>query len=223
MLKLSPLAALAAFAVPGVQERLLAQGREFTSAALPALQSGRSLAPTFAAAQVTPLERFPVNAYLTEDPEIAGADWRLSITGAVSKPGEYTLPQIHALPRVEQNTRHICIEGWAVIGNFGGTRLRDLLQAVGAAPDARFVEVECGDDYYEFLDMPTALHPQTLLCYEMYGRPLTAAHGAPLRLQMPTKLGYKQAKYLVELRVGHVLGARRGYWVDQGYPAWGGL
>lgn len=71
--------------------------------------------------------------------------------------------------------------------------------------------------------MPAALHAQTLLCYEMYGESLTPAHGAPLRLQMPTKLGYKQAKHLVEMRVTRVLGSRRGYWVDQGYPAYGGL
>ena len=83
--------------------------------------------------------------------------------------------------------------------------------------------MECADDYYETLEIAAALHPQTLLCYEMYGRPLTPAHGAPLRLQMPTKLGYKQAKHLVNMRVTRVLGARRGYWADQGYPQYGGL
>jgi DMSO/TMAO reductase YedYZ molybdopterin-dependent catalytic subunit len=81
----------------------------------------------------------------------------------------------------------------------------------------------CGDDYYESLDMATARHWQSLLCDEMYGRPLTREHGAPLRLVLPTKLGYKQAKYIVGLRVSAALGVKRGYWVDQGYSWYGGL
>jgi DMSO/TMAO reductase YedYZ molybdopterin-dependent catalytic subunit len=87
-----------------------------------------------------------------------------------------------------QNTRHICIEGWDVIGNFAGTRVDDFLTHVGADASARFLEVECADDYYESIDMASARHPQSLLCYEMYGQPLSREHGAPLRLVMPTKL-----------------------------------
>jgi DMSO/TMAO reductase YedYZ molybdopterin-dependent catalytic subunit len=114
------------------------------------------------------------------------------------------------------------VEGWDVIGRFGGTRLSEFLKMVGADSSARFVSVECADDYYESLDWPTAMHPQTLLCYEMYDQPLTREHGAPLRLTIPTKIGYKQAKYLTRLRVTHVLG-RAGYWEDQGYSEFYGL
>jgi DMSO/TMAO reductase YedYZ molybdopterin-dependent catalytic subunit len=114
------------------------------------------------------------------------------------------------------------VEGWDVIGRFGGAQLSDFLQLVGADPAARFITVNCADDYYESLDMATALHPQTLLCYEMYEQPLTREHGAPLRLQIPTKVGYKQAKYLTELKVAHVLD-RVGYWEDQGYSWFYGL
>jgi DMSO/TMAO reductase YedYZ molybdopterin-dependent catalytic subunit len=71
--------------------------------------------------------------------------------------------------------------------------------------------------------MPSAVHPQSLLCYEMYGRPLLPGHGAPLRLSLPTKLGYKSAKYLTQLTVTNELGDRRGYWVDQGYSWFAGL
>jgi DMSO/TMAO reductase YedYZ molybdopterin-dependent catalytic subunit len=70
--------------------------------------------------------------------------------------------------------------------------------------------------------MATAMHPQSLLCYEMYGQPLTRKHGAPLRLSIPTKIGYKQAKYLTNLKVSHVL-ERAGYWEDQGYSEFYGL
>jgi DMSO/TMAO reductase YedYZ molybdopterin-dependent catalytic subunit len=82
--------------------------------------------------------------------------------------------------------------------------------------------VECADEYYESLDMATALHPQTLLCYEMYGKPLTREHGAPLRLTIPTKVGYKQAKYLTSMKVTNVL-EKVGYWEDQGYSNFYGL
>lgn len=222
LLKLAPLAALAAFGVPTAQRKLLAAGLEWTGRAQAAMR-GHRLAPVFEESSLTPLSLFPVNSYLTDDPGVDAASWKLAISGAVARPGEYTLDQIRSLPKVSQITRHICIEGWSVIGSFAGARVADFLELVGAEPGARFLEMECADDYYEFLEMPAALHPQTLLCYEMYGQALTPAHGAPLRLQMPTKLGYKQAKHLVEIRVTRVLGKRRGYWVDQGYPAFGGL
>ncbi len=84
--------------------------------------------------------------------------------------------------------------------------------------------MECADEYYESIDMATMLHPQTIFCYEMYGRPLDRGHGAPLGLRMPTKLGYKQAKYLNTVRVTNVLKpGMTGYWEDQGYDWYGGL
>ena len=178
----------------------------------------RHLATTFTDSELTPFEKFPINGYDVEDPGVDFEAWTLTVSGAVQKPGEYKLAQVQSLPRVRQNTRHVCVEGWDVIGRFGGARLSDFLQMIGADTTARFVYVECADDYYESLDMATALHPQTLLCYEMYDQPLTREHGAPLRLQIPTKIGYKQAKYLTGLKVTNVLD-RVGYWEDQGYSS----
>jgi len=109
-----------------------------------------------------------------------------------------------------------------VIGRFGGARISEFLKLIGADRRARFLYFECADDYYESLDMATAMHPQSLLCYEMYDQPLTRGHGAPLRLSLPTKIGYKSAKYLTSLRVTNVL-ARKGYWEDQGYSSFYGL
>lgn len=222
LLKLSPLVSLAAFAFPPVQHTLLGKGREFSGDVLRTLRSS-ALAPVFQDKDLTAFENFPVNSYLNSEPDIDPASWRLKVSGAVARPGEYSLGQIARLPKITQNTRHVCIEGWSVIGQFAGARLFDFLQFVGVESDARFIEVDCADDYYEFLEMPAAVHPQTLLCYEMYGLPLTPEHGAPMRFQIPTKLGYKQAKHIVEMRVTRVLTSRRGYWVDQGYPAYGGL
>jgi len=158
-----------------------------------------------------------VNTYDVDDPEVDLDTWRLTVSGDVQRPGEYTLAQIQSLPKLTQNTRHICVEGWDAIGRFGGTRISDFLQYIGANQDAKFLYVECADDYYESLDMASALHPQSLLCYEMYDQPLTREHGAPLRLSVPTKIGYKQAKYLTSLRVTDVV-PKKGYWEDQGYP-----
>jgi DMSO/TMAO reductase YedYZ molybdopterin-dependent catalytic subunit len=219
LLKLAPVLAVGAFAIPKLQEPLLRAGLGFSDWASARLFRSRHLATTFAESELTPFEKFPINGYDVEDPGIDFEAWSLTVSGTVQKPGEYKLAQVQSLPRVRQNTRHVCVEGWDVIGRFGGARLSDFLQMIGADISARFVYVECADDYYESLDMATALHPQTLLCYEMYDQPLTREHGAPLRLQIPTKIGYKQAKYLTDLKVTNVLD-RVGYWEDQGYPSY---
>jgi DMSO/TMAO reductase YedYZ molybdopterin-dependent catalytic subunit len=222
LLKLTPVLALGAFAIPALQRPLLRAGLGFSDWASARLFRSGHLAPTFADSDLTPFSKFPLNSYDVDDPEVDFDIWTLTVAGAVREPGDYKLAQIQALPKVTQNTRHVCVEGWDVIGNFGGVRLSDFLIMIGADTTARFVTVECADDYYESLDMATALHPQTLLCYEMYGQPLTREHGAPLRLNIPTKIGYKQAKYLTDLKVTNVL-ERAGYWEDQGYSEFYGL
>jgi DMSO/TMAO reductase YedYZ molybdopterin-dependent catalytic subunit len=222
LFKLTPVIALGAFAVPALREPLLKHGLRFSDWASGKLFRSGHLAPTFADSAVVPFEKFPINDYDVDDPGVSLENWTLNVSGEVQKPGEYTLAQIQVLPRTRQNTRHICVEGWDVIGRFGGTRLSEFLNLIGADPTARFITVSCADDYYESLDMATALHPQTLLCYEMYDQPLTREHGAPLRLNIPTKIGYKQAKYLTELKVTRVLD-RVGYWEDQGYSWFYGL
>jgi DMSO/TMAO reductase YedYZ molybdopterin-dependent catalytic subunit len=217
LLKLVPVVALGAFAIPRLQRPLLKFGLGFSDWASARLFRHGHLAPTFDDSELIPFNKFPINDYDVDDPEVDFDKWNLTVTGAVEKAGDYTLAQIQALPKFTQNTRHVCVEGWDVVGNFGGARLSDFLEAIGADLTAHFVTVECADNYYESLDMATALHPQTLLCYEMYGRPLTREHGAPLRLNIPTKIGYKQAKYLTDLKVTRLLGQKVGYWEDQGY------
>src|SRR5271167_3051414 len=222
LLKLAPVAALGVFAFPKVSDRLVAAGVRFSDWASGGLFRSQHLAQTFSNSEVVPFAKFPYNGYDVLDPGVDLEKWTLTVEGDVQRPGEYTLAQIQALPKVTQNTRHVCVEGWDVIGNFGGVRLSDFLKTIGADPTARFVTVECADNYYESLDMATAMHPQSLLCYEMYGQPLTREHGAPLRLSIPTKIGYKQAKYLTDLKVTHVL-EKVGYWEDQGYSEFYGL
>jgi len=222
LLRVAPLLVLGAFAIPSLQEPLLKKGLGFSDWASKLLFRRGHLAPTFADSALTPFEKFPINDYDVDDPGVILENWTLTVGGAVRKPGDYRLDQIQALPLKRQNTRHVCVEGWDVIGRFGGARVSDFLAMIGADTTARYITVGCADDYYESLDMETALHPQTLLCYEMYDQPLTREHGAPLRLQIPTKIGYKQAKYLTDLKVTNVL-ERVGYWEDQGYSAFYGL
>ena len=222
LLKLTPVVLVGAFAIPKLRDSLLEKGLAFSDWASSKWFRARHLAPMYRDSELTPLAQFPLNSYDVDDPEIDLENWTLKVSGEVQRPGNYTLEQIQALPRVRQNTRHICVEGWDVVGRFGGVRISDFLRFVGADPRARFLYFECADDYYESLDMATALHPQSLLCYEMYDQPLTREHGAPLRLSIPTKIGYKSAKYLTSLRVTDVL-AKRGYWEDQGYSFFSGL
>ena len=224
LLKLAPVAILGAFAIPSLQQPLLNTGLRFSDWTAGKLFGHRRLEPEYSNSQVAPFDKFPYNFYDVVDPGVDLASWTLTVEGLVKHPGNYTLQQIQALPKVTQNTRHVCVEGWDVVGNFGGVRASDFLRWVGADLTARFIEVECADEYYESVDMASVLHPQTIFCYEMYGRPLDRGHGAPLGLRMPTKLGYKQAKYLTTVRVTNVLkSGMTGYWEDQGYDWYGGL
>jgi len=223
LLKVVPVIALGAVAIPGVQTFALKKGLAFSDWASSVMFRRGHLAPTYADSELTPFDRFPINDYDVDDPGVIFENWTLTVTGLVQKPGDYRLGQIQALPLQRQNTQHVCVEGWNVIGRFGGTRLSNFLNLIGADTTARFVTVQCADDYYESLDMETALHPQTLLCWEMYDRPITREHGAPVRLNIPTKIGYKQAKYLTDLKVTNVLDGKVGYWEDQGYSEFYGL
>jgi len=222
LLKLSPLLLAGALAFPSVRSKFIERGLGVGDWLSSAIFRREHLAPTFSNFQLTPFDRFPLNTYDVDDPEVDLSDWALSVEGDVSRPGKYSLVQIQSLPLHRQNTKHICVEGWDVIGRFGGARVSDFLRLAGANTSAKFLHVECADDYYESLDMPCALHPQSLLCYEMYDQPLTREHGAPLRLSLPTKLGYKSAKYLTALRVTDII-PQKGYWEDQGYSQDGGI
>src|SRR5579863_10314133 len=131
LLKVAPVVALGAFAIPRVQESLLKTGVGFSDWASGKLFRQGHFAPTFGDAQLTPFEKFPINGYDVEDPGVDFDAWTLTVTGAVQKPGDYKLETIQLLPKKTQIVRHICVEGWDVIGSFGGVRLSDFLQMIG--------------------------------------------------------------------------------------------
>lgn len=177
--------------------------------------------PEYPDAALTPEEGFRVNGNDGGELEIDADNWMVSVDGDVANPGEYTIKTIKALPKRIMNTRHCCVEGWSMIPKWGGTPLRDFLWFAGANQSARYIAVECADEYYTSYDMASALHAQTLLCYEAYGKPLSIPHGAPLRIVMPTKLGYKSAKWIRKITVTNEKPG--GYWEDQGYDWFAGL
>jgi DMSO/TMAO reductase YedYZ molybdopterin-dependent catalytic subunit len=223
LLKLSPVLFLAGcdLAPSGKTESFLRKFQQFNDWVQSKVFDINKLSPEYADSKLTLEDGFRLNSYETDEPEVDLEDWRLTVEGLVSKPGEYSLEQIAALPKRVMNTRHVCVEGWSMVVKWGGTPLHEFLKHVGADTDAKFVAVESADDYYTSYDMPSALHPQTLLCYEAYGKSLTLGHGAPLRITMPTKLGYKSAKWIDKLVVTNDKWG--GYWEDQGYDWFAGI
>jgi DMSO/TMAO reductase YedYZ molybdopterin-dependent catalytic subunit len=173
------------------------------------------LAPTYSADRIT--KPFPFNAFYPEDdaPEIDAANWSLDVSGLVERRGKWTLEQVRALPQQSQITRHICIEGWSAIGQWSGVPLRLFLERVGADLTARYVGFKCADRYYSSIDMPTALHPQTILALDYGDAPLPTQYGFPLKLRVPTKLGFKNPKHIAAVFVTNTYPG--GYWEDQGY------
>ena len=109
LLKLAPVLALGAFAIPKLQEPLLKAGLGFSDWAAAKMFRSGHLATTFSDSELTPFEKFPINGYDIDDPGIVLEEWTLTVSGAAQKPGEYTLAQIQALPKVRQNTRHVCV------------------------------------------------------------------------------------------------------------------
>jgi len=178
------------------------------------------LAPTYPDSMIT--RPFPFNAFYGENevPTVDEEDFRLEITGMVSDKRTWTLAELRAMPQTDQVTRHICVEGWSAIGKWGGVPFASFLRRVGADLSAKYVGFKCADDYYTSIDMPTALHPQTLLTLTYDSQPLPARYGFPMKLRMPTKLGYKNPKHIQAIFVTNTYPG--GYWEDQGYNWFGG-
>jgi DMSO/TMAO reductase YedYZ molybdopterin-dependent catalytic subunit len=157
------------------------------------------------------------------------AGWKLRVDGLVRQPLELSLEALRSLPQRSQITRHDCVEGWSAIGQWRGPQLAHLLTMAGLLPAARYAVFHCADvllgkPYYESIDLIDAFHVQTILAWEMNGKPLTEAHGAPLRLRVERQLGYKHAKYVmrIELResLAGLYGGGGGLWEDARDYAW---
>jgi DMSO/TMAO reductase YedYZ molybdopterin-dependent catalytic subunit len=128
-------------------------------------------------------------------------DWRLYVDGLVTKPTAFSLKDLKSLPSRTQITQLACEEGWAYIAAWTGVPLSLVLNLVGTKPNAKWVVFYPFNDFWGSIDMPEALHPQSLLAYAMNGEDLSPDHGAPVRLRIPRQLGYKNLKYIARIQL----------------------
>lgn len=161
------------------------------------------------------------------------ADYRLAVTGLVDHPQSFGLKALRALPSLSQITRHDCVEGWSVVGKWGGVPLGDFLRLVRPKPEARYVVFYSfdrdanGQQFYGSIDLVQAAHPQTQLALDFNGKPVDPDHGGPVRLRIPTQLAYKSTKWVQRIELAKtfkpIFGGNGGYWEDQGYEWYAGI
>ena len=182
--------------------------------------SNSRLAPTFPASRARPIR---VNGGQGMSEGFDAANWQLQVRG-LGADAAFSLDEIKSLPKITMTTELKCIEGWATVVNWGGARLGDFVAAHAPAgfnlPSyVGFMTPDGG--YYVGLETPAALHPQTLLCYEMNGAPLAPEHGAPLRLVTPIKYGIKNLKRIGTMTFTDIRPA--DYWAERGYDYYAGF
>jgi DMSO/TMAO reductase YedYZ molybdopterin-dependent catalytic subunit len=160
-------------------------------------------------------------------------DFRLEVGGLVERPHQFSIAELRAAGTRSQITRHDCVEGWSAIGKWNGVPLATVVAMVKPKLNARYCVFQCldvdpsGQPYYESLDLHQAAHPQTILALDLNDKPLDPDHGAPIRLKVPTQLGYKSAKWVARIILVSDLkplgGGSGGYWEDQGYEWYAGI
>ena len=212
-------------------KNVLASTDKLNDKAFHALTPENALAQEFTEAEMSPY--FKANGSVNpKTPEYLALlennfnDYRLKVFGLVDKPLALSLEQLRALPSRTQITRHDCVEGWSCIGKWKGTPLGALLKQAGPKANAKYVVFHCADSYdnneeryYESIYLHEADHPQSILAYDMNDKVLDVAYGAPLRVRLERKLGYKMAKYILALELVESLDAigegKGGYWEDK--------
>jgi DMSO/TMAO reductase YedYZ molybdopterin-dependent catalytic subunit len=196
-------------------QRLLTGMSRWNDRAQAWLFNPNKLAPDYPESAITKPFRF--NAYYGEEEVriVDGASYKLELAGLIREKKPWSLPELYALPQTSQITRHICVEGWSEIGKWSGVRFSDFLARIGADTSAKYVGFQCADDYYTSIDMATALHPQTQLTFRFADEILPPKYGFPMKLRIPTKLGFKNPKHIMSMFVTNEYPG--GYWEDQGY------
>ncbi|MBW4612209.1 MAG: molybdopterin-dependent oxidoreductase [Desmonostoc vinosum HA7617-LM4] len=177
--------------------------------------------PEFSLSEIEP-EALIINSF-RNTPIIDLEKYRLIVNGEVNNPLSLSLTEIQALPSSSMIIRHVCVEGWAAIVQWGGVRLQEIIALAQPKDNVQYAYFKSADGYYESWDIASALHPQTLLAYQKNGDVLPKENGAPLRLASPIKLGYKQSKWVTQITLVSYLSLFKGYWEDQGYEWFAGL
>ena len=201
--------------------------------------TGARLATEFPESMISPRFR-PNGSFNPRTPEYlamkAGgfAGYRLRVRGLVARPLEIDLDALRAMPQRSQVTRHDCVEGWSVIGKWQGVPLAHLLDLARPTTGARYAVFHCFDDiagngtrYYESIDLHDAYHPQTIAAHRLNDAPLPVENGAPVRMRIERKLGYKHAKYVHTIELvdsfAHIAGGKGGFWEDRDYDWYAGI
>jgi DMSO/TMAO reductase YedYZ molybdopterin-dependent catalytic subunit len=217
---------------------LLSQAEKLTELVQRAVTPASAMAKEYSEADISAV--FPANGNIdpgTQDyAEMVReefARWEVRIDGLVEAPTAFSIGALKEMPARTQITRHDCVEGWSAIGKWTGVPLGDLMRQVRPLSGARYAVFHCADiddqgiAYYESVAVQDLYHPQTILAYELNGKPLDVPHGAPLRLRLERQLGYKHAKYVERIQLveslGGIAGGKGGYWEDQGYEWYAGI
>jgi DMSO/TMAO reductase YedYZ molybdopterin-dependent catalytic subunit len=219
---------------PETKTNLYRRAFEFNERVSQFFFSPSRLAKEFRPDQISPIR---TNGFEGLEGEVDASAWRLAVGGLAGRVDDLllTLDDIKRLPRTEMITELKCIEGWSIVVHWAGVRFADFAAAFppktrsGAAPDIAgnpadllpYVDIRTPDEkYFVGWDMPSILHPQTLLAYEMNGAPLRPENGAPLRIASPTKYGIKQIKRIG--RIEYTLERPRDFWAEYGYDWYSG-
>ena len=202
-------------------QRALALVSRFNDRVQAAIFGANKLAPTFSEAEA--VKDFRYNAWYDADksPKLSASDYRLTLAGQIQDKRPWTVEQLYTLPQTTQITRPVCVEGWNMIGKWTGSPLSELLKRIGADTTAKYVGFECADGYYEGIDMATALHPQTLMAFKLSDQTLPTRHGYPFKMRIPTKLGFKNPKFVTTIYVTNQ--QPKGFWTDRGYNWFSGI
>jgi DMSO/TMAO reductase YedYZ molybdopterin-dependent catalytic subunit len=211
------------------RERFLNRALTFDDDVAEALYSKDRRVRTYSRSEVTPLK--PNYHGLAPLPQ-ALEGWTVEMSGLAS--GAVERLDLEALTRSfakrEQVTRLVCVEGWSAVAWWGGIAFAEFLQAFPPQPGARWASLRSDisrdaagrpEPYFVSIDLATARHPQTLLATELGGAPLPLAHGAPLRLLTPVKLGLKNIKAITH--IAYMAEEPRDYWNLRGYSKYDGL
>jgi DMSO/TMAO reductase YedYZ molybdopterin-dependent catalytic subunit len=181
------------------------------------------LIPEFSKSAIDP-KALLLNSYEGTPKIDTNEDFTLMVDGEVKFPMELSLAALKNIPFTSVIMQHVCVEGWAAVVQWGGLRLRDLAKMVQPKDSAKYVLFQSADKYTESWDLASAIHPQTLLAYQMNGAPIPDDNGAPIRLAAPIKLGYKQSKWVTKVTfASQIPKGGKGYWEEQGYEWFGGI
>jgi DMSO/TMAO reductase YedYZ molybdopterin-dependent catalytic subunit len=201
----------------------LRRAMQTTDQLMEELFSQYRLEPELSADRITKEPR--ANGHYGEIEEMP-TDYMLTLAGLSDMEAKFTTAELMAMPSKSMTTEFRCVEGWSQVVQWKGVPLREvfamLFKATDAAKPPPYVYLETIDaDYFIGLDTESALHPQSLLAYEINGAPLTLDHGAPIRLVIPTKYGIKNIKWVTKIEFRD--SKPDDYWGDRGYTWFGGL